>query len=329
MARILFYDPHANERGTSTALFEYALHNQTVLGNKSHVCVGGKGEGYERLAKHFDVSLISKMNLLNDLNDLVVSTASTHFYMLKAGHNDGILVNSAKNLVHVVFPVYEPHGDVYAYVSDWLARKWGEGSPAVPHMINAPKVDGDLRESLSIPRDAFVFGWYGGCNFEIPFARRAVKKAASARRDAFFIFMNCDEQLPNGGRRPDHFTDHEKVTFLPGTTDPVLKARFVNTCDAMLHANSRGETFGIAVGEFAIKGKPVLSYDLCDTEWPRPGRAHLDHLGDACVTYSDYDTLMTLLMNFGRTEVSSRNWVRYDRFNPEAVMEIFDREFLS
>jgi len=318
MARVLFYDPHANERGTSTALFEYAIHNQSILGNKSHICVGAKGPGYDRLVQNFDVSHVSQMNVLNDLNDLVVSTASTHFYTLKAGFNDGILVNSAKNLVHSVFPIYEPHGDVYAYVSDWLAREWGQGSPCVPHIIKIPHFQGDLREELCIPRDAFVFGWYGGSNFEIPFVRRAVKKVASARSDVRFLFMNCDS-----------FTDNDKVVFLPCSTDPTIKAKFVNSCDAMLHANSRGETFGIAVGEFAAKGRPVIAYDLSRTDWERPGRAHLDHLGDACLTYSDYDSLFDLLMTFSHSDVKRKGWVRYDQFTPERVMDIFDRVFLS
>jgi hypothetical protein len=318
MKQVLFYDPHANERGTSAALFDYAMHNQSILGNKSHVAVGAKGAGYERLTQHFDVSLVSQMNVLNDLNDLIFFTGSSHFYMLKAGANDGILVDSAKNLVHAVFPIYEPHGDVYAYVSDWLARDWGQGCPSVPHMIATPSATGDLRQELGIPADAFVFGWYGGGNFEIPFVRQAVEKAASARPDARFLFMNCDR-----------FTDGDRVVFLPCSIDPTFKSRFVNSCDAMLHANSRGETFGISVGEFAVRGKPVIAYDLSGTDWERPGKAHLDHLGEACITYSDYDSVLELLMSLSHADVQGRDWVRYHQFTPETVMEIFERIFLS
>ena len=318
MAKVLFYDPHSNERGTSTALFEYALYNQTILGNKSHVCVGSVGLGFDRLAKNFDVHVLAGTDLLNELNDLVLSTGSTHFYTLKAGHNDGVLVNSARNLVHVVFPVHEPHGDVYAYVSDWLASEWGNGCPAVPHMITSPCVDGDLREELSIPREAFVFGWYGGGNFGMPFARRAIKKAAAMRPRVRFIFMNCDR-----------FTDHPNVSFLPTSLDSSRKSKFVNTCDAMVHANSRGETFGIAVGEFSVRGKPVLVYDLNETLWERPGKAHLHHLGDACVKYSDYDSFLDILLRFDKEDVAARNWVRYDQFTPEKVMERFDRVFIQ
>jgi hypothetical protein len=50
-----------------------------------------------------------------------------------------------------------------------------------------------------------------------------------------------------------------RIHFLPGTADPLAKSQLVRGCDAMLHARRAGETFGLAVGEFAAAGKPVGS----------------------------------------------------------------------
>ena len=36
------------------------------------------------------------------------------------------------------------------------------------------------------------------------------------------------------------------------------KVKFINTCDAMIHARAMGETFGLAVAEFSKKNKPVI-----------------------------------------------------------------------
>jgi len=57
------------------------------------------------------------------------------------------------------------------------------------------------------------------------------------------------------------------------------KARFFATCDIMLHARLHGETFGLAVGEFAVLGKPVITFAGSRE------RAHLEMLeGSLCNT---------------------------------------------
>ena len=37
------------------------------------------------------------------------------------------------------------------------------------------------------------------------------------------------------------------------------KEAFYRTCDAMLHARRDGETFGLAVAEFSVRNKPVIT----------------------------------------------------------------------
>jgi len=88
------------------------------------------------------------------------------------------------------------------------------------------------------------------------------------------------------------------IVFLPATADPILKRRFLNTCDGMLHGRMRGETFGLSCLEFAMLGKPVLTYA------ESPERAHLEVLGGAAVAYRDAQDLREYLEDRGRWSVA-------------------------
>ena len=54
-------------------------------------------------------------------------------YAIKAGLRDDVISESRKTAVHSVFRFHEPHGDVYAYVSEWLGHLYG--APHVPHTV--------------------------------------------------------------------------------------------------------------------------------------------------------------------------------------------------
>ncbi len=83
--------------------------------------------------------------------------------------------------MHAVFPTKpeEFHGDKYAFVSQWLAKEYSNNKiPFVPHMIELPNEEGDLRDQLGIPLSATVLGWYGGSDsFNLPFVREEVLAA--------------------------------------------------------------------------------------------------------------------------------------------------------
>jgi hypothetical protein len=55
----------------------------------------------------------------------------------------------------------------------------------------------------------------------------------------------------------NEFYNHPQIKFLPGTYDLEEKSAFVNACDAMIHARSGGETFGLAISEFALENKKI------------------------------------------------------------------------
>jgi len=313
MKTVIFFDQNLNERGTSIATYDYAHFNEEILGNKSIIATfadrgNGEHSSYNKFKNRF--GNIHEVDNFKDLEQIPCD----YVYNLKYGYNDGNLVNHAKNLVHVVFPSYEPHGDVYAYVSEWLAKIYNK--PFVPHMVNLPKTYKTYKEFLGIKPETLVVGWIGGNNFEIEFAQKAVQQVAKERGydSIVFLFMNqdnfCKEQQSN-------------ILFINGTTDQNEKATFINTCDVMIHARERGETFGLAIAEFSSMNKPIITYSKS------PERNHINTLGDKGIYYHDYTSLYNILINFKKHKNEDIDWNCYQNYTPEKVMEQFNKIFLQ
>jgi hypothetical protein len=308
MKTILFHENQLGYRGTSVALYDYAFYNQTILGNKSIVCAPASSAELVSLDKF---RAICPVYLYQNIEELY-SIPHDIFYAIKYGFSDGIVNPYKKSCIHVVFPSCDPHGDVYAYVSKWLRDNHGPQHKYVPHMIDLPDHNLNLRSKLNISESSKVFGWYGGNNFEIEFAKQAVIDTALSDQNIYFIFMN---QEP--------FCDLKNVIFLHPNTDNNFKVAFINTCDAMIHARERGETFGLAIGEFSSKNKPVITYDKS------PERCHIEILADKGLYYSDYNSLKSILFSLNKNDIKSSKWNCYESYTPVIVMQQFNKIFIN
>ena len=103
--------------------------------------------------------------------------------------------------------------------------------------------------------------------------------------------------------------------FLPPIIfDETVKRRFINTCLAMLHARSEGETFGLACAEFAYCDRKVITYKHS------PEVAHLEMLGDAKMEYDSPETLQFSLDHASRSGTLGSV---YKSFTPEYVANKF------
>lgn len=329
MKTVLFFDSNLNERGISVSTYDYACYNETILGNKSIIASYKTGEltSYNKFKQRFD-----EIYLIDTFNDLE-RIKCDYVYNQKFGFNDGNLVSTAKNLVHAVFPSYQPHGDVYAYISKWLALGLKEGTirceftptpdPStikenisyVPYMIDLPEINEDFKEFFNIKKEELVIGWYGGINSfdgELNIARQAVIDVAKKRKNVRFIFMNQEA-----------FCNEENIVFVEGTTDVEQKTAFINTCDVMLHARERGETFGLAIAEFSTKNKPIITY-INSRE-----KNHIMTLGNKGIYYHDYNSLCDILMNIQKSDIEGKEWNCYQEYTPEKVMEQFNNVFLK
>jgi ribosomal protein S24E len=317
MMKIGFHTNGLSLRGTEIALYDYAHHNQQLLGNESLVFYRKNHSVdqsvFEKFSKQFKLIPYDGQK---ELNHLIEQEKVNLTYFIKSGERDDAICESSPSLIHAVFPTKpeEFHGDKYAFVSQWLSKEYSNNKiPFVPHMIELPEGNGNLRVELGIPESATVLGWYGGSDsFNLEFVKKEVELAVQKRPDLYFLFMNM---------KP--FAKHERLLFLPGNSDLDFKVRFINTCDGMLHARGIGESFGLACGEFSIKGKPVITYALS------PQRSHIEILGDKAILYKGKKDLSEVFQNFHRNIQTEKNWDAYSKyFNSKEIMRKFEEVFI-
>lgn len=306
--KIAFHSNQLGIRGTEVSLYDYALGNEEILGNTSIIISDANSDltTLDKFKSRFPVYLY---NNFSEVDSIISKEQVDAFYIQKSGEYDGKLAKNVKNLVHSVFKHNEPHGEVYAYISKWLSQEMSNGElPYVPYMISLPKHDLDYIDAFGLEGKT-VIGWYGGDNFEIPFARQAVIDVAKKRDDIVFLFMNSTP-----------FSNEPNIYFINGTVDLDEKVAFINTCNFMIHARERGETFGLAIAEFSTLGKPIITYE------DSPERNHIDILGDNGIYYKNYNDLYKILSEI---DPSVKGYNCYTDFTPENVMNRFKEVFLD
>jgi hypothetical protein len=314
--KVAFHSRLLTERGSEGAMLDYARLNRSVLKNESLICLPDNPEFVEHpiLKKWQEEFPILLYQSKHELGRKLEKEGVEVLYLTKPGPWDGFLVPGVKNCIHAQFLCDEFHGDAYAYLSPWMSRVMtGREDSFVPFFVPKLQSEENLRSRLKIPVTARVFGRHGGWDtFNIPFVRDAVAEHASRHPKDHFVFLNTEPIRGTQGLANVH--------YLPTTVDSDEKARFLATCDAMLHARWHGETFGLAVAEFAVLGKPVLTYGGSRE------RAHLEMLGKAGEIYTDKVGLLQIL---ARNPASSPRESQYIRWaDPRRVMEIFSKQYL-
>jgi glycosyltransferase involved in cell wall biosynthesis len=317
-----FHSKQLSERGTEVALFDYAVAARDLLGHEVRVYIPANARMIVPLVKRrFEEQLDV---VLYDRPDQILCDA---LYSIKKG-SPGRITATTPELNHAFDDVSRPHGHRFAAVSRWLAgtatQRVRVGRrralqvrrlrpvDVVPHIVTLPDVDEDLRHDLRIPDEAVVFGWHGGNgNLDVGFVRDPIRTALTERDDIWFVFMNAEA-----------FFEHTRVRYLPVSPDRADVRRFVNTCDYMVHAHLVGETFGLAVAEFAYVGAPVITF------LDSPRRGHLELLsGELRLGYQSQEGLLTYLRGLGRRLTPVRSDVP-SHYSPERVMERFRDVFL-
>jgi beta-1,4-mannosyl-glycoprotein beta-1,4-N-acetylglucosaminyltransferase len=313
---VAFWDNQLCERGTTVAMYDYAYYNQTILGNKSYIFYdknnpNNKKEIIEKFKKHF---VVHETDDFKEVDEYLVKNNISHIYIQKSGELDSRLSKVAKNCIHCVFTCSQPHGEVYSSISSWVQGNHNK-YPVVPYMVNLPKNNNNMREKLNIPKNAIVFGGYGGKeNFNIKFVQNVVCNIVQNNDNIYFLFANFHKFCQ----------DFPNIIHLPMITNLQEKVEFINTCDAMLWARQRGETFGSAIAEFSTLNKPVISTRIgC---WDM---AHIHLLKDKAIWYNNEKDLTDILLNFNPEIESKKDWNAYKDYTPEKVMKIFDNVFLK
>lgn len=320
--RVGFLNNQIDNRGTGNALFDYADYNERILGNESFIFSRDQAPRNplmeERLKNRFKY-------IYNDWDLDTRNFQLDVLYHIKYGSDkDNSYYGDYRYAVHAVFDVSHPHGDRFAAVSPWLAEQIGYQVKYVPHMI-VPQYEEfePMRKIHGIPDDATVFGRYGGFDsFDISFVWNAIESVLYSTKDTYFLLANTavPEALQKRWNR--------RILVEPELMTYVEKQRFIATCDAMLHARARGETFGIACGEFDVAGKPVITYGLSHEQ------NHYTHLRQP-ILYFGEEGLLEILENFKvirnirQQSLPLPQIPSYHYWTPERVMKRFKEVFLD
>lgn len=322
MVSIGFFVRHFSERGTEVAIYDYAKYNEDMLGNQSYIiCWSRKtllqyglqvvSNSYDKFKRRFPVLEIDR---IEDITRLIDGHKLDVFYTLTHGGVDYYqfsnkqIWKNCKTIKHTVLRTDYPESDMYCCISNWMNTRFGSSYPVLPHMIDIPNVEGNLREILAIPKDAIVYGRYGSSDtFSIPFVYEVIDKITQQNDHIYFLFMNT----------PLFCSPRKNIIHLPYETALDKKVLFINTCDAMIHARADGETFGLSCGEFAIKQKNII------TGISYFNNGHLQILQDKAIIYYDKQSLEDILLHF---EIYKRDMSTnpYQQYTPQKVMEIFD-----
>ena len=317
MVKIAFHDNQLCERGTTIAIYDYAYYNKHYLGNESIIMYYGSDHRnepliIEKFQKEF--KLCPYEDWQRDADKILEEEKCDILYGIKAGKNDGKLSKVCKNVVHCVFYCNQPHGDIYSSIAPWVGGNNGR-FPSVPHMINLPRHDRNMRKELNIPEDAVVFGGYGGKeNFNLKCSIEAVHHVASKNPNIYFLFANFNKfcpELPN-------------IIHLPMVTDLDEKVKFINTCNAMIWARKGGETFGLSIGEFSILNKPVIATRFCGGPI-----VHWRILKQKAIWYTNKKDLIEILLKFNPEIESKKDWNAYKQFTPDNVMDVFKKVYID
>ena len=320
---IAFLSNKLTLRGTEIAMYDYADFNETLLNNKSIIitrdCNIIKNEmdvsfdAYNKFKNRFQVEYYKTRE---DIDKIVQQYNIQYLYIIKGGNNDGLYTKKCKNLIHCVFNSRQKHGEIYSVISSDVNKSSNTNYPVVPHMIRIAETNEDLRNELNIPKDAIVFARYGGLEtFDISYVKKAIINVIENRKDIYFIFMNTH-----------FFFKHPRIIYLPGTTDMIIKRKFINTSDALLHARTNGESFGLTCGEFAVCLKPIITCKISTSD-----NFHITTLKDKALFYSNYEEIYNLLINFNKSKYPNEYMINngYLEFLPEKVMKIFENVYLN
>lgn len=325
--KIAFHIDNLAFRGTTTAVMDYAYYNKELLNNKSVIFLDQdiknstqdenflrKKEVLEYYKDNFDVVEYSDRK---DFEVKLQSNNCDYAYFLKAGFNDGLYSSTTKSLIHSVFNHCDPHGYKYAYVSRWLSEVAGGGKyDYIPHIVDLPKQPKtSFRQRLGIPDDMILVGRYGGFDqFDIDFVKQIVAFVAEQDPKFMFVFVNTRNFLNS---------THPRIKFIDSIINKQEKTDFISSCDAMIHARSDGESFGLSVCEFLFHNKPTISFGL------GRDKNNLELLKKYGLIYNNqYELLENLFkLKYGKYNNCYDGIVK--EYSPESVMCKFEKVFLE
>jgi hypothetical protein len=349
--KLAFWTLAFTVRGVERAIYDYACaFEDHVQDAESFIvfpagCAFAMDIGYhlhhdENIFKQFLHRFRNRMYAYTstiDLESFLLKNEIEYVYVQKEGRMDAQDIGSPqiKLLTHCAFVADQPHGHKYVAVSeDVFINRSLPGLPrlVVPCIVKPlPSVPvsevQQARQRFGIHDNDIVIGRHGGFNtFNIPFVPILLNKWMTDHpgHRLVFLFLNTKPM-------PELEAHNERVKYIQSTHDLYQKALFIDMCDAMLHARTDGESFGLAVAEFAQRGKIVMTYNGVALE-PWYYRHHEKVLGNLGWYYSNEKELSQLLDKLNTFDIP--HMIRVPRIPPSLsqfterkVMETFINVF--
>lgn len=299
-------------RGTSVSWYLLMEAVEEILHKSVFICYHkhDKNNNAERIAafqKRFGEGNVIAYDSPKEIDSILTRKKASHFIIKKAGHRDSIISTVAKNVVVCVFTATAPHGEVYMKLMDTVPGN----APILPNIVRFPEDRGyngtqeEARRELGLPLDRVIFGRHGGYESVMSVAQDAIKQYP----EHLFVLMNT---------KP--FTKMDHVRHLDASVNWHDISRFITACDAMIHSRERGETFGNSCAEFAVHGKPVLTWSKSKE------RAHIDILGQNAILYSTKDDLLRIFQEWHSLDKPSPTKLResYSQFTKQNVTRVLN-----
>ena len=321
MKRVGFFIRHFTERGTEIATYDYAHYNETLLNNKSFIIHFTDTAQlnhqfplikytYEKFKTRFE---LIEINDISDMKDVINKYQLNVFFTMTHGgpdiyqFNNNNIWQQCKTIKHCVFTTNCCESNHYLTLSQHLNYKFNTNYTVLPYIVNNLNITDNLRQTLNIPNNAIVLGRHGGFHqFDLGIAHDAIKLFLSQNHHVYFLFLNTKV-----------FYEHPQIIYLEKNIDVIYKNQFINTCDAMIHARSDGETFGLAIAEFSIKNKPIITCPCGDLE-------HILILGNNVIKYNNINELLLIFTNISTILNAKKDWRGYKNYSPEIVMQQFN-----
>ena len=120
------------------------------------------------------------------------------------------------------------------------------------------------------------------------------------------------------------FYRHKQIFYLPKITSEEDKNKFICTSDAYLEASNFGHSFAIAIGEYCVNNKPIITYN--GWTW---NQNHFKILGDKAIKFKSGDEFHKIITTFNPKEYEKLDNNCYKEFTPEKVMQKFKEVFID
>jgi hypothetical protein len=341
---VCFHDNDACERGATLAVYDYADQLEKLYAGqfRSHIIFprirhkSSSAHALQRFESRFNVTYYESPQPGGAaLPRHAIAVGCDALYMIKSGGMGAAPAYPSSfdcrlpTAVHGVFE-FSKHGTTYAVLNPAMTRASRGGKVhewkrrlVVPHIVKPPPSEvflsnnvKDLRVVYNISRSALVVCRAGARDtFDISFVHDAVQSLAIRfpREKLQFLFLNTANFV-----RLEHkkLIETRQITFLKPTVDAIEKEAFFQACDVFLHARKEGETFGLAVAEFSIRNKPVITYGG-DTD--PTATFHIDVLGNASFLYQNQRDVENIIASFLRDGIPKKNYDAFKQFSPENV----------